>query len=487
MSRRVAPHPGARAAEEGPRKVVLYNPRAVFYTLPLALMAVASALDRRRFEPSIVDGRLERDPVARVIEATRDALALGVSVLTGAPLRDALEVTRRVKQARPDLPVIWGGWHPSLFARECVEQEPAVDVAVVGQGERTFAELLERLAGGAGLEGCAGSVFRTARGQVAVNPPRPLADLATFPAHDYSLLPVERYFALKRRRQLDYVSSQGCRFRCSFCADPSVYARAWTGLDPERVADEADALQRRYQIEELAFQDETFFTQPARVDALCDAFLRRASGFAWTATLRADQGARLSDAQYAKARRAGLTRVMVGVESGSPALLQRMHKDATVEQVLVTAERLVRHGIGAIFNFIVGFPREPRGAFEATLTLVKRLRRLSPRFETPIFCYRPYPGTPLAEQARAAGYRFPSTLDGWGDFDYVGARGPWVSAEQYERVERLQFYARHAWGPGGALRAPLRAVARWRCEHDVYAFPFEKALVERLRPAPPIS
>ena len=68
-------------------KVVLYNPRAVFFTMPLAVLAVASALDRRRFEPVLVDGRFETDPVARLVAECRGAAALGVSVLTGAPLQ----------------------------------------------------------------------------------------------------------------------------------------------------------------------------------------------------------------------------------------------------------------------------------------------------------------------------------------------------------------------------------------------------------------
>ena len=76
-----------------------------------------------------------------------------------------------------------------------------------------------------------------------------------FPAHDYALVPVEKYFALKGARQIDYISSQGCRFRCAFCADPAVFARGWTGLAPERVADEVDFLHRQYALEDLAFQD----------------------------------------------------------------------------------------------------------------------------------------------------------------------------------------------------------------------------------------
>jgi len=469
-----------------PAKVVLYNPRAVFFTMPLALVALASALDRGRFAPLIVDGRLEPDPVARLVHECRDALALGVTVLTGAPLGDALAVTRAVKRALPELRVVWGGWHPSLFPRECLEQEPAVDAVVIGQGEEALSGLLGRWQGAEPLEGLAGAAWRRGR-RVVTGPPRALRDLSAFPAHDYDLIPVERYFLAKRRRQLDYVSSQGCRFRCSFCADPGVYKRGWSGLAPERVADEAAALWRRHAFEELAFQDETFFTQPARVTALAEAFLVRELRFTWTATLRADQGARMDDALYALLRRSGLRRVMVGVEAGSQERLDWMQKDATVEQVLLTAERLARHDLAAIFNFIVGFPGEPRESVEATLALLKRLRRLSPRFETPVFFYRPYPGTPIAEAARAGGYELPADLDGWAAFDYVGSRGPWVSAELQAHVERLQFYARHAWGPGGAWRLPLRAAARWRVERDIYSWPVEKWVLERLRPPAPRS
>src|SRR5882762_4330922 len=96
-------------------RIVLYNPRAPFFTMPLALIAVGSAIDRERYDVAIVDGRLEADPVARVVEATRDALCLGVSVLTGTPIRDALAVTRAVRCAHPRCRIVWGGWHPSLF------------------------------------------------------------------------------------------------------------------------------------------------------------------------------------------------------------------------------------------------------------------------------------------------------------------------------------------------------------------------------------
>jgi radical SAM superfamily enzyme YgiQ (UPF0313 family) len=325
-----------------------------------------------------------------------------------------------------------------------------------------------------------------ATGQYVNGAPRPLRDLNEYPRHDYSLIPVERYFAMKGRRQIDYVSSQGCRFRCAFCADPAVFARGWTGLAPERVADEIAALVREHRAEEIAFQDETFFTHPARIDALAEELLGRGVSVGWTATLRADQAMRMGEPLFQKSVRAGLRRVMIGVESGSQATLDRLKKDVKLDQVLAAAAMCARHGIGVIFNFIVGFPGEPEESVNATLALAKRLRAMHPHFETPIFYYRPYPGNPIAEDASAAGYEFPRGLEGWADFDYVAGRGPWISESRWREVERFKFYTRHAWKPG-AWRWPLRAAARWRCERDWYAFPVEKAVVEFLRPPPQVS
>jgi radical SAM superfamily enzyme YgiQ (UPF0313 family) len=451
---------------------VLYNPQAVFFTMPLALVALGSALDRRRFEVVIIDGRLESDPVRAVVDATRDALCLGVTVLTGAPIHDALRVSRAVKAANPRCSVVWGGWHPSLFPDECLD-EPAVDAAVVGQGEDIFRELVERLADGEPVSGCFG-VNRTIR------------DVNDLPPHDYTLIPVERYFALKGKRQVDYVSSQGCRFRCAFCADPAVYGRGWSGLPPERIGSEVAELCRAYGVAEVAFQDETFFTHVARIDALASQFLARDLRITWTATLRADQAVRMGGAVFANCVRAGLSRVMIGVESGSQETLDRLKKDLRLPQVLDAAAMCARHDVGVIFNFIVGFPGEDDRSIDATLRLAKQLRAMHPRFETPIFYYRPYPGNPMAEAARASGYQFPQGLADWADFDYVAGRSPWISGDRWRQIERFKFYTRHAWQPG-AWRWPLRAASRWRCNRDWYAFPLEKTLVEWVRPPQRVS
>lgn len=451
-------------------RVVLYNPRAVFYTMPLSLIALASSLDRSKVEVVIIDGRLDADPVRTVAAAAKGAVCVGITVLTGAPIHDALAVSRAVKADRPECPIVWGGWHPSLFAKECLA-DPSVDIVVSGQGEDAFRDIVDRLIAGQPVD---------------VAQSRPLKELDEFPAHDYSLIPVERYFALKGARQIDYITSQGCRFRCAFCADPAVFARGWTGLAPERIADEVSFLHRQYAIQDLAFQDETFFTNAPRINALAEQFLKRNLPITWTATLRADQACRIGEELFAKAVRAGLRRVMVGVESGSQEMLDRLQKDMKLEQVRTAAEMCTRHGVGAIFNFIVGFPGESQQSMQATLSLAKELRRSNAEFETPIFYYRPYPGNPMAELSAAQGYVFPRGLEEWADFDYVGGRGPSISDEQWQKVERFKFYSKHAWRPG-AWRWPLRATSQWRCNHDWYDLPVEKLIVDLVRPPQQVS
>ena len=407
---------GLAGGTEAPRpaqrlKVVLYNPRAVFFTMPLALLAIGSELDPDLYEVVIIDGRLEPDVEKAIRSHIVGALCLGVTVLTGAPISDALQISRIAKSARADLPVVWGGWHPSMFARECL-LEPCVDVTVRGQGEETFAEIVARLAQGRSLEGCLGCTVRLADGTIVENPARPLAPVDKFRAHDYGLIPVERYFELKGKRQLDYISSQGCNFRCAFCSDPFVYGRKWVGLEPTRMALRLKELWDRYHFDDVNFQDETFFTRAQRVRELADRIVESGMKITWAATMRADQGVRLPDEVWARCKQSGLRRLLVGVESGSNEMLKRIKKDIKIEQVFQTAERMLKYDIAGHFPFIVGFPDESDASIQATLDCAKRLRSLSPDFLTPIYYFKPYPGSELVIEAVARGFRLPADARG---------------------------------------------------------------------------
>jgi anaerobic magnesium-protoporphyrin IX monomethyl ester cyclase len=469
-------------------KVVLYNPQAVFFTMPLALLAIGSELDPARYEVVIIDARLDPDAENTVLASLDGALCLGVTVLTGAPISDALRISRAAKKARPDLTVVWGGWHPSMFARTCLEQERSVDVSVRGQGEEAFSELVERLASGRSLDDCAGCTVRLADGTIRENPSRPLAPVDKFRAHDYGLIPVERYFELKGKRQLDYISSQGCNFRCAFCSDPFVYQRKWVGLEPIRMALRLKELWDRYHFNDVNFQDETFFTKRDRVKALADQIIESGMKITWAGTMRADQGIRLPDEVWKRCKQSGLRRLLVGVESGSNAVLKRIRKDIKIEQVFEVAEKMVKFDLAGHFPFIVGFPDESDADIQASLECATKLRSMSPDFITPMYYFKPYPGSQLVIEAVERGFQLPETLDAWAQFDYVaGEPGPWVSPEKYQLIERFKFFHELAWKRMSRSRRLLQRLARYRCHTNNYRFPVEMLFERWLVPAQKLS
>ncbi|HLP19297.1 MAG TPA: radical SAM protein [Chitinophagales bacterium] len=463
-----------------PYKVVLYNPVSVFYTMPLALLAIGSYLDPKKYEVIIIDGRLEKDPLAQVLKACEGAVCFGTSVLTGAPIKDALSITRGVKAKFPNLVTCWGGWHPSLFPDETLE-EASVDVVVTGQGEITFAELLLAIEGKQSFESIKGIHYKKESKAVA-NAPRATVDINLFPEFNYDLIPVESYFKLKGRRQMDYISSQGCRFRCSFCADPFMYKRGWYGFTPERMGRELEALWQKYKFDDLNFQDETFFTYKDRVIGIANEIINRNLKFTWFGTMRADQGVRLGDDIYKLCKKSGLNRVMIGLEAGSQEMLDWMKKDIKIEQIFESAKKCVENGLAINFSIIVGFPGEKESSVNETLRVARELRKMSSDFALNIFYFKPYPGNDIAVGLLKEGYQFPKGLEQWAGFDYVGSTSEWINEKQYKQIESFKFYHKVGWNRGNLLSAGIQKIARWRCENHNYTLPVEKMVYEFLKP-----
>src|SRR5262249_46323715 len=159
------------------------------------------------------------------------------------PVADALRVTRAVRNARPGLPVIWGGPHPTYRTEECLAPE-AADLAVVDWGERTIVEIVGALREREPIEGLAG-VARGRDGALVGSRRRERGDAGGFPPVDYSLLDLEVYSRWMDARRLDYCSSRG---------RTGAGSPGWTGLGAERVVSEIVALARRHRLSEIAFR-----------------------------------------------------------------------------------------------------------------------------------------------------------------------------------------------------------------------------------------
>src|SRR5215467_1626602 len=126
-------------------KIVFFFPAfsSLEATAPLGILAVSTPLLRAGYQVRIIDSTITPNFQKRVLDELSGALCLAVSLVTGPMIRETVQIARAAKELNPDLPVILGGWHPSLLPDQTLAAE-CVDVVVYGQGEDAFVEVLER-------------------------------------------------------------------------------------------------------------------------------------------------------------------------------------------------------------------------------------------------------------------------------------------------------------------------------------------------------
>src|SRR5713226_3177354 len=153
------------------KKVVFFFPAfsSTEATAPLGILAVATPLLLAGFEVCIVDSTITPNFKKRVIEELRDALCLCVSLVTGPMIRETVEIARETRRLYPDMPVVLGGWHPSLLPDQTLAA-PYVDVVVKGQGEDALLEIVQRIEAGESFAGIEGAGYKE-DGRLVFNKP----------------------------------------------------------------------------------------------------------------------------------------------------------------------------------------------------------------------------------------------------------------------------------------------------------------------------
>ncbi len=476
--------------------VLLYNPRSTFSQrtpLPMSLLAVASTLGERDVE--IVDGNCEPDPVGRIIaSATRNRpTAIGVTVMPGPQLNQALPDTRRLKAALPDVPIVWGGYFPSQHATTVLHDD-AVDYCVVGQGERAFPALLDTLDHGGALSSIPGLVYRDA-GAVRDNGPAALEPLDPLPQWPYDRLPMERYLHTHYlgRRVGAHHSSYGCAFRCNFCGIVPIAGGRWVAESAERTATVLRLLQTTYGMDAVQFHDMDFFISEKRTAEFAERITP--FGLTWWALGRIDELMRYADTTWRAMAASGLKMVYCGVESASPERLAQLNKGGTAhpDQALALARRSQAYGIVPEFSFMVGTPPDPMADAEATFEFIRRIKSINPAAEIILYTYTPLPvdGT-LWDEARRLGFTYPDTLDEWVNGEWStfalrrDPRTPWLSDRARRRTRNFEKVL-NAFYPTvtdtrltGMRRALLRGLGSWRYQLRCYAWPLELDILQRL-------
>jgi len=433
--------------------IVFVNPRATRpgnRRFPLSLMAVGAALpEGTAWE--IVDGNLpDLDVLAEVsahVESRRGTgdpvRAIAFTVMPGPQLVSAVPLSRAIKAKYPDLPIVWGGNFGSLYP-EPVIRSPYVDWVVRGQGEHTFAELLEVLEGKRDPKTMAGLVFLNPDGTPWMAPERHWVGPDELPAPPYHKIDVDQYLhpTYLGRRSGVYQASIGCPYGCNFCGVISVFGSRQKQQSPARTAEHLAFLARGHGMDSVHFYDNNFILTEDHARELAERITPL--GLRWWCEARVDALLRLSDETWRILKNAGLTMVFCGAESGSDEVLKKMNKKTNTGQIEAVAAITREHGIIPEFSFVFGDPDEPGREIENTLAFIRRLKGINPAMELISYFYTPTPqrrGTYGNVDALSG---TPETLEEWTQPEWVAWMThedplvPWLPRELKARVEDFE-------------------------------------------------
>lgn len=346
-------------------------------------------------EPKIIDclaeGYSEAD-LERIIRTERPDL-VGFSVLT-FNLLDSLEAAAIVKRANPEAKICFGGFHPTLYPLETIKL-PNVDFVVFGEGEITFAELVNHLRGKAddsNLQSIPGLAYRSKEGQPIINANRePIGRLDDLPLPAHDLLNLDKYtFVLAEESKVGAIqTSRGCPSKCIFC-DMRLTRHRYRSA--ENVLEEISFLLSKG-ISEFFIVDDTFTINRNRVLRLCEMIKKEKLNIRYKISARVD---RVDDEMLSKLAESGCYRIHYGVESGSQRILDYLQKGITIPQIIKAFDSSRKAGLQRFAYMMLGVPSETLEDMNETFRLI---RRITPDHVNYSIC-TPFPKTYLYEEAR---------------------------------------------------------------------------------------
>ena len=296
-----------------------------------------------------------------------------------------LELVRDLHKVLPDTDIWLGGPEVSFDAPELLLREPEVLGIMKGEGEETFAALLncyEKLGmsvrKSVGMSGCRdqekkaeefweslsslpAAAYRGKDGTIQDHPVRPVMDMSRIPFL-YSRL--EGF----ENRIIYYESSRGCPFSCSYClssVDKSVRFR-----DLELVKRELDYfLENR--VPQVKFVDRTFNCRKSHALEIWRHIKEHDNG---VTNFHFEIAADLLDEEELELigiMRPGLIQLEIGVQSTNPRTIREIHRVMDLERLKKVVARInAGHNVHQHLDLIAGLPWEDYSSFHRSFNEV---------------------------------------------------------------------------------------------------------------------
>lgn len=301
-----------------------------------------------------------------------------------------LDLARLAKQTLPECLIILGGGHATHQAENLLKHHPEIDLIVTGEGEMTVLELISALEHNQPLNTIPGLALRVGTTTTKTALRQRISNLDQLP---YPGQYLHEALGVDLELQPQFIStSRGCPSACRFCSSPSFWGRTVQTRSPASVVDEFRFQRQQFGTLYLSLRDDTFTADRNRTLELCRLLLEQRTHMFWNCQTRVES---VDEEVLTWMKRAGCECVQLGVESGSPRILQELGKRITPEQILKASDAIHRVGMQLSVYLIAGVPGESAADRQATASLLKRIKPHD--LQVAPLAY--YPGTALFSAA----------------------------------------------------------------------------------------
>jgi len=318
---------------------------------------------------------------------------VGLNILTPNRVSSFI-IIDNIHKKYPNINIIIGGIHSSILYKQILKRFPFL-IVVIGEGEVTTSELLEKLKNGQNIESVKGIAF-VKDNTIILTSLRPLIenlDKLPFPKHEI--------FFHKRRTLACILTSRGCPFRCSFCVLDVVSRGRVRYRSIKNVIYEIKYLISNFpQLETIWIHDDNFLLSNKRAIEFCNEITKYKIKLTFICSGRFKP---MSKKLVEALENAGFIQVLFGLESGSPKILKSCHKKITQNDVINAINILKDSLIEVTIFLIVGLYGENDITVSETISFVKKIQRIKYIYFDDIGILIIYPGTEIYSIAKDSG------------------------------------------------------------------------------------
>jgi len=462
---------------------------------PIGAFILASYIKSVGFDVKLIDCRLysKKHIEDLLLSESKDALCVGFSVMT-SQIKHAYNLSKLLKQNYPELCLVWGGIHPTLYPEQSIKPD-FIDFVIRGEGEYGFEKLLNYIQEGNTNYKEVENLVWLNNGSFSQNEVIYPTDINKIPDPDYSLLDMEtymkgpfwNYFEKDIERLFDISTSRGCPYNCTFCATTIPAFKKWRPLSAERVNNLIDIAVTRYGAKHIWFVDDFFFGDKKRIYDILYHLKEKKYDLTYEALTTVQLFRNyFTDDLLKLLRETGLIVLGMGIESGSERMLKLLRKPQTIDSIMHAIRRCKEFDIIPKPSFMTGMPEETDEETVMTLKLIEKIYNEWPRtsFYIPSI-FRPYPGTKLYEKCIELGFNEPKSLEDWLSYKlhdnyFIQPKDlPWVKNPKFHiNIPYIAFNYLHYRYFGSDKSYPLSRkfvgkLALFRFKHDFWKFNFE--------------